>query len=54
MNPGELNGMYNIALEPCTALYDSSVNVVSAGKVFALGARETVEFTLKIHCDVIR
>ena len=53
MNPGDLNEMYNIALEPCTALYDSPLNAKEAGAESILNAEENVEFTLKIHYDVI-
>lgn len=48
MNPGDLNGMYNIALEPCTALYDNPVNAESANAASYIGAGEICEFTLKI------
>ncbi len=53
MNPGDLNEMYNIALEPCTALYDSPINAASAGDISVLAAHETVEFTLKIRYEEI-
>ena len=46
MNPGDLNGMYNVALEPCTAMYDSPEK---AGETCSyIKANDTVEFALKI------
>ena len=44
-NPGDLNGMYNIALEPCTALYDDPIK---AGDTCSyIKAKGNIEFTLK-------
>ncbi|MDD6203630.1 MAG: hypothetical protein PUC05_01335 [Firmicutes bacterium] len=48
MNPGDLNGMYNLALEPCTALYDSPLSAQKANASSYIGAGATVEFTLKM------
>ena len=46
MNPGDLNGMYNIALEPCSALYDSPIKAKETCSY--IKAYGTVEFVLKI------
>ncbi len=48
VNPGDLNGMYNLALEPCTALYDNPQNAEAAGAASYIKAHETVSFTLKL------
>lgn len=48
MNPGDLNGMYNLAVEPCTALYDNPVNAKKANKYSCIEACGRVEFSLKI------
>ena len=48
MNPGDLNGMYNLALEPCTALYDNPLNAEKANASSYIGAGDTVEFVLKM------
>ncbi len=53
VNPGDLNGMYNIALEPCTALYDDPINAEKANASSVIKSGETVEFTLKINCKEI-
>ena len=53
VNPGDLNGMYNIALEPCTALYDDPINAKKANVDSVIKSGETVEFTLKIKCKEI-
>lgn len=47
-NPGALNGMYNLALEPCSAPYDDPIRAEKAGKGSYLPPRATVQFTLKI------
>lgn len=49
VNPGDLNGMYNIALEPCSALYDSPQK---AGKTCSyIKPNSHIEFTLKIKIE---
>lgn len=48
VNPGDLNNMYNIALEPCTALYDNPVNAQEANTASFIKANEKIEFTMKI------
>lgn len=53
VNPGDLNGMYNIALEPCTALYDNPVNAEKVGACSYIPAHKTVEFTLKMKFEEI-
>ena len=51
MNIGYLNGLYNIALEPCTALFDSPVNAKAGNAESILRKGETIEFTMKISCN---
>ncbi len=51
MNPGDLNEMYNVALEPCTALFDDPINAQKAGAESVIKPEEAVEFTLKIRCE---
>lgn len=48
VNPGDLNGMYNLALEPCTALYDNPQNAEAAGAASYIKAKETATFTLRM------
>lgn len=49
VNPGDLNGMYNIALEPCSALYD---NPQKAGDTCSyIKSNSDIEFTLKIKIE---
>ena len=48
VNPGDLNGMYTMAVEPCTALYDSPVNAEKANAASYIKARDKVEFTMKM------
>lgn len=52
VNPGDLNGMYNLALEPCTALYDNPVNAEAAGAASYIKAHDTVTFTMQFTCEV--
>ena len=49
MNNGEFKGMYNVALEPCTAPYDSPENAQKAGACSKIPARGCVEFEFKIE-----
>lgn len=51
MNPGDLNGMYNLALEPATALYDDPIRAAGAGKDSGIPAGETVCFAMKIEYE---
>ena len=48
MNPGDLNGMYNLAIEPCTAPYDSPPMAEQAEKCSYIQPNSSVEFTLCI------
>lgn len=48
MNPGDLNGMYNLAIEPCTAPFDSPLNSQKQGKGSTLLPNGETEFILKI------
>lgn len=48
VNPGDLNGMYTLALEPCTALYDNPVNAEKANAASYIKAHGAVEFTMKM------
>ncbi len=48
MNPGALNGMYTLGLEPCTALFDNPINAEKANAASFIKAHDNVEFTLKI------
>lgn len=48
MNPGDFKGMYNIALEPCTAPYDSPEKAKEANAESVIKAGGIVEFTMKI------
>ncbi len=48
MNPGDLNGMYNVAVEPCTALYDNPVNAEKANVGSYVKAKEEIKFALKL------
>ncbi len=48
VNPGALNGMYNLAVEPCSAPYDDPIRAAAADKGSYIAPGATVEFTLKI------
>ena len=48
-NPGQLNGMYNLAVEPCTAPYDDPIRADAEGKGFFLPANGAQEFVLRIE-----
>ncbi len=48
VNPGDLNGMYNLAVEPCTALFDNPVNAEKANAASYIKTQQKVEFTLKM------
>ncbi|MBQ9940914.1 MAG: hypothetical protein IJO74_05185 [Clostridia bacterium] len=48
VNPGDLNKMYNIAIEPCSAPYDSPINAERENVCSYLMPKEMVEFTLKM------
>lgn len=48
MNNGSFKGMYNIALEPCTAPYDSPVNAENENVASVIEANSTVEFTMHL------
>lgn len=53
VNRGGLNDMYNIALEPCTALYDDPVNAEKGNAQSVLNAGQLVEFTMKLSYDYL-
>ena len=53
MNPGDLNDMYNIAIEPCTALYDDPINAEKGNAASYIAAKGTIEFTLKIDSEIM-
>ena len=54
MNNGKFKGLYNAALEPCTAPYDSPVNAKEKGYNFIIGKGETyrVAVTYDVVADV--
>ena len=49
MNPGDLNEMYNLALEPATALFDDPLRAEKADAASYIGAGKSIEFTLKME-----
>ncbi len=49
MNPGDLNGMYNLAIEPCTALYDCPPKAEEGGAASFIPRNDTIEFTMRIE-----
>ena len=51
LNPGQLNGMYNLAVEPCSAPYDDPLRANAAQKGFSLPPNGSAEFTLKITAE---
>lgn len=46
MNPGDLNGMYNVTLEPCSGLYDNPIKAKDTCTYIKAG--EEIEFILQI------
>lgn len=48
INPGDLNDMYNIALEPCSAPYDSPENAQKENVCSYISPKGKIEFSLKI------
>lgn len=48
VNPGDLNGMYTLAVEPCTAPFDSPVMAQKAKANSYIPAHRQVEFVMKI------
>jgi len=54
MNNGKFKGMYNAALEPCTAPYDSPANAREKGYNFIIGKGETysVDITFNVEDSV--
>ena len=48
MNPGDLNKMYNLAIEPCTAPYDTPIKARSKDKCSVIKPNGKVTFILKI------
>lgn len=50
MNNGKFKGMYNVALEPCSAPYDSPVNAKNKGCEFLIKAGET--YGVEVSYDV--
>lgn len=53
VNPGDLNNMYNIALEPCSAPYDSPINAQKENVCSFIAPKDGIEFTLKISYNKI-
>ncbi len=49
MNAGFLNGMYNVAVEPCSALYDAPDKAKDTCSYIPAG--DKIEFTLKINIE---
>ncbi|MBR2861015.1 MAG: hypothetical protein IKB86_04175 [Clostridia bacterium] len=49
MNEGFLNGMYNVAVEPCSALYDAPNKAKETCSFIPAG--DKIEFTLKINIE---
>ena len=47
LKPGDSNGMYNLAVEPCTVPYDMPIKV-DLKKVPFIDRKATIEFMLKI------
>ena len=52
-NPGDLNGMYNLAIEPCSAPYDTPLKANAAQKGSFIEANSSVRFSLKIIFDEV-
>ena len=52
MNNGSLKGMYNIALEPCTAPYDSPVNAEKENVGSVIESKGVVRFAM--HLKYVR
>lgn len=48
MNPGDLNKMYNLAIEPCTAPYDTPIKAERKGKSSVIKPNGKISFNLKI------
>ncbi len=53
LNPGDFKGMYNVALEPCTALFDDPIRAKKAGAESVIRPGEVVCFTMKVSCKEI-
>lgn len=51
LNNGMFQGLYNIALEPCTCPYDSPGNAMEHGIVCSLRPRETLTFTIRLMLE---
>lgn len=49
LNSGGFKGMYNLALEPCTALYDTPDRALQRGRGSCLAPGETVTFTIRVE-----
>ena len=49
INNGSFKGMHNIALEPCTAPFDSPIRAQNAGKCSYIAPKSTVKFTFKFE-----
>jgi Zn-finger nucleic acid-binding protein len=50
VNAGDLNDMYTMAIEPCTALYDDPIRAKAANAHSCIKAHDSVDFTLKMFC----
>lgn len=53
LNNGSCKGMYNIALEPCTAPFDSPGEAQKCHAQSIIKAHGSFEFTLRITCESI-
>ena len=53
VNPGDLNRMYNIAIEPCSAPYDSPIRAQKENVCSYIMPKEKIEFTLKMSYQSI-
>ncbi len=48
VNPGDLNGMYNLAVEPCTAPFDDPIHAEKVNAASYIKAHGKAEFLLKL------
>lgn len=54
INNGSFKGMYNIALEPCTAPYDSPIKAENAGAGSVIEGGGEVRFTMYLRYDYLK
>ena len=48
VNPGDLNGAYTVAVEPCTAPFDNPIKAQKVNAASYIKAHQKAEFTLKL------